>query len=59
MGRMQALHTDLKRVLQRFVVPDGVNVVQQSEDGEDNEDGEAPRGMETCLSPASKRAMCL
>ena len=56
---MQALHTDLKRVLQRFVVPDGVNVVQQSEDGEDNEDEEAPRGMETCLSPASKRAMCL
>ena len=67
MGRMQALHADLDRVLQRFVVPGGVQVVEQvknSTTGKNN----TPDGMESvceftvsysCLSPASKWAVHL
>ena len=67
MGRMQALHADLDRVLQRFVVPGGVQAVEHVAAAEEGGD-EAPRGMESvcsftvsfsCLSPASKWAVHL
>ena len=62
MGRMQALDGDLRNVLRRFVVPQGVEVVGVGDVEARSGAYGVPRGMETvcrftvgfsCLSPAS------